>query len=261
MIKQPLVSVLMTAYNREQFITSAIESVLASTYEQFELIVMDDCSSDKTVEIARSFEVKDKRVGVYVNEKNLGDYPNRNKAASYAKGKYIKYLDSDDIMYPQCLQVMVAAMEQFPQAGYGLSAVSDANRPYPCCISSHEAYMENFDTYGHFGRAPGSSIIKKEAFDRVGGFSGKRMIGDNELWFALSRYYPLVKLPRDLVWDRVHKGQESKSDYAKEYEQLRDFVMRDALNHPDCPISNAERNEIWKKEKRKKIKQNLRKWL
>ncbi len=196
---------------------------------------------------------EDKRVKVYVNEKNLGDYPNRNRAASYAKGKYIKYLDSDDLMYPHCLQVMVRAMEQFPDAGYGLSAVSDAKRPYPCCIFSHEAYMEHFDAYGHFGRAPGSSIIKKNAFDKVGGFSGKRMIGDNELWFALLRYYPLVKLPRDLVWDRVHEGQESKSDYAKEYEQLREVVITEALKHPDYPLSKAEAEEIWKKKKRKRL--------
>ena len=86
---QPLVSVLMTSYNRENYIAEAIESVLASTYKNFELIIVDDRSKDRTVEIARSYESKDDRVKVYINEKNLGDYPNRNKAASYAKGFYI----------------------------------------------------------------------------------------------------------------------------------------------------------------------------
>src|SRR5260370_37746092 len=96
-LEKPLVSVLMTAYNREKYIAQAIESVLASTYTNFELIIVDDRSTDYSVEIARGYERKDKRVRVHVNEKNLGDYPNRNKAASYAVGKYIRYLDSDDV--------------------------------------------------------------------------------------------------------------------------------------------------------------------
>ena len=114
---------------------------------------------------------------------------------------------------------------------------------------------------GHFDRAPGSSIIKKSTFDQVSGFSGKRMIGDNELWFKLSRYFSLVKLPRDLVWDRVHIGQESKTDYAKEYEQLRQTVLTEALSDPDCPLSQRETEEIKNKLKRKAIKQKIKKWL
>ena len=257
----PLVSVLMTAYNREDFIAQAIESVLKSTYKNFELIIVDDGSKDKTVNIAKSYETKDSRVSVFVNKENLGDYINRNKAASYAKGKYIKYLDSDDIMYEHGLQVMVDSMEKFPEAGYGLSAISDSNHPYPHCISAHDSYLEHFNGYGHFDRAPGSSIIQKAAFDKVSGFSGKRMIGDNELWFKLSRYFSMVKLPRDLVWDRIHSGQESKTDYAKEYELLRQTVLTEALSHPDCPISRIEIEEIKAKIKRKAIKQKLKKWL
>ena len=112
-MSKPIVTVLTTTYNREAFIAAAIESVLSSFHSDFELIVVDDCSSDNTVGIARKYEKLDKRVKVYVNEKNLGDYVNRNKAAAYASGKYIKYLDSDDLLYPHGLQVMVYSMEQF----------------------------------------------------------------------------------------------------------------------------------------------------
>ncbi|MBK8712927.1 MAG: glycosyltransferase family 2 protein [Niastella sp.] len=96
--QDPLVSVLMTAYNRQQFIAEAIESVLASTYQNWELIIVDDGSKDDTVAVTKSYAEKDNRIHVYVNEKNLGDYPNRNKAAFYANGKYLKYLDSDDLI-------------------------------------------------------------------------------------------------------------------------------------------------------------------
>ncbi len=240
----PLVSVLMTVYNREQYVAEAIESVIASNYKVWELIIVDDQSADNSVNIARVYAEKDPRISVYVNEKNLGDYPNRNRAASYAKGKYIKYLDSDDVMYPHCLQVMVDAMEQFPEAGFGLSAVPEPERPYPVCITPKQAYLEHFGRYGHFNRAPGSGIIRLDVFNELGGFSGKRMIGDNEFWFKIGRYYPLVKFPRDLSWDRKHIGQESKSKYAKSYGKLRKEVTGNALDHRDSPLSKTEKRFV-----------------
>src|SRR3954447_2239406 len=103
----PLVSILMTAFNREKYIGEAIQSVLDSSYTNLELIIVDDNSTDRTVEIARSYQKKDVRIKVFINERQLGDYPNRNKAASYATGKYIKYVDSDDYIYPRGLEMMV----------------------------------------------------------------------------------------------------------------------------------------------------------
>ena len=258
MQSKPIVSVLMTAYNRRQYIGEAIDSVLASTLTEFELVIVDDCSSDDTGEIAAAYAKKDSRVKVFKNKKNLGDYPNRNQAASYAQGKYIKYLDSDDIMYPHCLQVMVQAMEKFSDAGYGLASIVDLKRPYPACVDSKETYLEHFFGFGHFDRSPGSSIIKLDAFRQVGGFSGKRMIGDNELWMTLSRYYPLVKFQRDLLWHRSHELQESKSDYAKQYAKLRAEALKEALKHPDCPLTTEEKDKIKKHLSAKKIKQKIK---
>lgn len=75
---RPLVSVLMTAYNRDKFIAEAIESVLASSFKDLELIIVDDCSTDKTLDIAKTFQQIDTRIKVFRNEENLGDYTNRN---------------------------------------------------------------------------------------------------------------------------------------------------------------------------------------
>src|SRR6266404_3983608 len=115
----PTVSVLTTAYNREKYIAQAIESVLASSFKDFELIIVDDCSKDHTVEIARRY-TGDSRVQIHVNERNLGQFQNRNHAASLARGKYLKYLDSDDFIYPHGVAVMVDAMERFPDAALAL---------------------------------------------------------------------------------------------------------------------------------------------
>ena len=75
-----MLSVLMTAFNREDYITEAIESVLSSTYKNIELIIVDDKSTDTTVKIIRQYQIKDERIKLFINEINIGDYPNRNKA-------------------------------------------------------------------------------------------------------------------------------------------------------------------------------------
>ncbi|MCO5287777.1 MAG: glycosyltransferase family 2 protein [Chitinophagaceae bacterium] len=257
-----LVSVLMTAWNREKYIAEAIESVLASTYTNFELIIVDDCSTDNTVKIARSYEAKDDRVKVYVNEKNLGDYPNRNRAASYAKGKYIKYLDSDDMIYPHGLDVMVKSMEMFPDAGFGLASKPEDNRCYPVCIAPAQIYLEHFGGFGHFDRAPGSSIINRDAFLNEGGFSGERMVGDLELWLRLAKHYSMVKFPFDLYWNRLHDGQEYQSEYAKRiYPKRTVQLIEEAIYASDCPLTSFEKNLVIEKMRSKRKKENLLKTL
>jgi glycosyltransferase involved in cell wall biosynthesis len=98
-----LASILMTSYNRQQFLAEAIESVLASTYQNWELIIVDDCSKDNTVAIARTYALNDSRIKVFKNEINLGDYSNRNKFISFAKVEYIMFCDSDDKLFPNSI--------------------------------------------------------------------------------------------------------------------------------------------------------------
>ncbi len=235
----PIVSVLMTSYNRELHIGQAIDSVLASTMQDFELIVVDDRSKDRTVEIVRQYAEKDSRVKVYVNEQNLGDYPNRNKAASYATGKYLKYVDADDYIYPWGLQLLVQMMEQYPEAGWGLcSLIQIKDKPYPILLSSKEIYEYNYFKSMIFHKAPLSSIIKKEVFEKEGGFAPLRMVGDNEFWQRLALKYPVLLMPDGMVWYREHENQEVKfyRQYILQYEELKLKYLKD----PSCPLSGSQ---------------------
>ena len=126
----PFLSVLMTSYNREQYIGEAIESVLASTYTNWELIIVDDGSKDKTVAIAHEYAAADSRIRVYINEQNLGDYKNRNKAASLATGEYIMYVDSDDKILKDGFERCIHAMQQFPEANFGMQLHGEEQKPF-----------------------------------------------------------------------------------------------------------------------------------
>src|SRR5208337_5267776 len=139
----PCVSVLMTAYNREAFIADAIESVLAQTFTDFELIIVDDASKDRTVEIARHYAARDSRIQVVANEHNLGDYPNRNRAAKLATGEFIKYHDSDDLMYPHCLAIMTELLTAYPEASVALSKEWEGG-PLPMLLTPRLCYEREF---------------------------------------------------------------------------------------------------------------------
>jgi len=211
--EHPLVSVLMTAYNREKYIAEAIKSVLASTYTNFELIIVDDYSSDKTVVIAESYAEKDNRVKLFVNEKNLGDYPNRNKAASYAHGKYLKYVDADDLIYPWGLELLIRMMQQYPEAGWGLCSLEqNVNHPFPFLLSPGDVLRYHYFGPGLFYNGPLSSIIRANSFNNIGGFTGRQHVGDHEMWHLLSLKYPVVLMPPGIVWYRVHSEQQMEAN-------------------------------------------------
>ena len=106
-----LVSIIMPSYNTANYIEASIESVRHQTYENWELIIVDDCSTDNTDEIVKPL-LSDARIRYLKNEKNSGAAISRNRALREAKGKWIAFLDSDDLWLPEKLEEQVAFMEQ-----------------------------------------------------------------------------------------------------------------------------------------------------
>jgi glycosyltransferase involved in cell wall biosynthesis len=209
-------SILVTVFNREAYLRETLTTILASSVVDFEVIVVDDCSSDNSAAIARSFAKCDSRVRVHINSRNLGDYANRNCAASLATGKYLKYLDADDLIYRHSLATMVDAMEQFPDAALALSCnLIDPDEPYPRLYSPREFFRQHCFGMSPLGVGPSAAIIRRECFEAVGGFSGRQFVGDTELWMKLAERWPIVTLPPALVWWRKHEGQQMRQELAK----------------------------------------------
>lgn len=263
MIDEPLVSVLMTSYNREKYIAEAIESVLASTYKTFELIIVDDSSIDKTVEIAKSYERKDSRVKVFVNEKNLAQFGNRNKAASYSRGYFLKYFDSDDVMYPDCLEVMVSAMAKYPEAG----VVSQTNDPWiaqnslPRFYKSRECYLNHFfngNTILYSG--PSGCMFKREVFEEFRGFDEKiGILSDTLLMFKIAAAYPVVGVRNDLFYWRRHEGQVTIGQLNWfEMVKQRYEINQIALHSGNLPLSKKEQKIIFRNVKNILVRRMIR---
>jgi len=238
---EPLVSVLMTSYNRENFISEAIESVLASTYKNFELIIVDDCSSDSTLEIAKQYEVKDSRLKVFKNIKNLGDYANRNEAASHASGKYLKYLDSDDIIFPWGLSTMVQCIEAFPNAAIGLCSGPGSNIKYPQLLSPESAYKSYFFKNQILISGPTGAIINRTVFESYYGFRATQFIGDTDLWLRITQKNSIAIMPPGLIYWREHEGQQIVEEKKnQDIEAVRFRLILNYLNDEACPLSKKD---------------------
>lgn len=238
----PKVSVLTTVYNREKYIAACIESVLASTFQDWEMIIVDDQSKDNSVAIAKSYEARDSRIKVFVNETNLGDYPNRNQTASYAQGKYIKYLDADDMIYPHGLEIMVKTMEVFPEAALGISKeVAEDYKPYPFVMQSEESFRREFLMRGVLKLGPTGTIIRRDKFEELGKFTGTRYIGDTEMWYKMALHYPVVKMVPGLTFWRQHDDQEITKGMENYFylENTYKHAMA-TLDDPKMPLSIQE---------------------
>jgi glycosyltransferase involved in cell wall biosynthesis len=234
----------MTSFNREAYIASAIESVLAQTMTDFELLVCDDASTDRTVEIAKSYAERDSRVRVVTHDRNVGDYPNRNRAAGYARGTYIKYHDSDDLMYPHCLTVMVGYLEAAPTAVAALSGSRHwAGGACPMLATPVLAYEREFLGGGLFHLGPGAALLRRRSFESQGGFPAGGAASDYLMWLRLCASSNVLLVPGDLFYYRVHAGQE----LANARNEL-DYVRAGAetwrmLNSSACPLSPNAREQ------------------
>ncbi len=117
-MSRPTISICIPAYNAASWITATIESVLAQTRQDFELLILDDCSTDGTLDIARRFD--DPRIRLSAHDRNLGAEAAWNRLLSAAQGEFIKLLCSDDLIYPDCLERQAAMLEAADHSGIGL---------------------------------------------------------------------------------------------------------------------------------------------
>lgn len=240
----PTVTVAITSYNRATYIASSIESVLAQTFQDFELLIVDNQSTDGSAAIARTYAARDPRIRLVVNETNIGQFPNRNLAASLARGRFLKYHDSDDLLYPHCLETMVRLLDAEPRAGFGLSlGWCWPGGPCPMLSTPRMSYQREFLGFGLFMGGPSCALFRREVIQDLGGFEDIGSPSDNLFWLRACAKYSVLLFPADLFWYRVHPTQELQSEKAmRQMAAFPKYVWR-ALTSPDCPLTPDEREQ------------------
>jgi glycosyltransferase involved in cell wall biosynthesis len=240
------ISILTTAYNKQNFISECIQSVIDSSFQDWEMIVLDDCSNDDTFEIVSKYAEIDSRIKLFKNDVNLGDYANRNKVVTFSTAEYIKFLDADDCIYPWAIEYILKYFNQRPDVSWALDSINQCDeKPFPIVIEASEIYHWHINLgFSIFSKAPTSSTFKRDFFIQKGGFKELPMVGDMEFWLRLAIDSKLMLLPHGLIWSRgvVNNDSESSRNNSKlEIILLYDRIFSYYLNKIEFPDSSKFR--------------------
>lgn len=236
---QPLVSVVVPAYNEAQHIGECIDSILAQTYQNWECIVVDNCSTDGTAELARRYAAKDARIRVSENQKFVRAVPNYNGALRQIsrESKFCKIVFSDDWIFPECLDRMVEVAEEQPSVGivgaYGLQGrqIMWAGLPYPSKIVPgreicRKLFLEDLYVFG-----TGTSILFRSSLvrEREPFYNESNLHADSETCIALLKQCDFGFVNQVLSFTRVRDG--SLFDFSREMNTLIAGRLYDLVNY------------------------------
>jgi glycosyltransferase involved in cell wall biosynthesis len=213
---EPKVSVCIPTYNYALYICDAIESVLNQTYSDFELIIIDDCSTDNTKDLVFKFKQSDNRIKYIQNENRLGFTRNFTRCVEVAKGEYVKILCADDTLESNCLEKMVKALDTYDQVSLVASARMLVDKKLePIRILSYAAefkLLHGIDVIkkcifsGNLIGEPTAVIFRKKDASR--GFNDHyKLLVDLEMWLYLLEKGDFVFLPETLCKFRQHENQ------------------------------------------------------
>lgn len=194
-----LISVIIPVYNGAAFIAAALESVLGQTYQSWEMIVVDDGSTDDTASVVHQFSDRVR----YLYQPNRGPAAARNTGMAAAKGELIAFLDHDDQWTPDKLTVQANYLQQNPQVGYVLARMHIMLEPgvtWPASLNqSHYAQDP-------VGFVPSATLIQHTVFDRVGYFDSTLRQAEDVDWFARAQDLGIQKAVIDavLLHKRIH---------------------------------------------------------
>ncbi|MEX0729846.1 MAG: glycosyltransferase [Aquisalimonadaceae bacterium] len=245
MNSEPLITVITPTFNRADYLGQAIESVLAQTWPHFELLVVDDGSTDDTATLMERY-LPDKRIQ-YFRQENQGQSVARNLALSHAKGEFVCFLDSDNAWLPEKLEISLRAFEDNPDVDiiYGDAITIDE--------TGAEISRENMKR--HSGRivpqmlrdncvSMNTAMTRRRCFDERGGMSGRRRVADDyDLWLRFSAYYRFLYIPEYLAYYRVMADQIS-SDKTRRFD-TNEAILRDFLAEHGDRVTPAEARMGW----------------
>lgn len=220
-LTNPVISVILPVYNGEEYLQLSVESVLGQTLENYEFLIIDDCSSDTSFEYLKN--INDPRIRLFRNEKNSGLFFNLNFLIENSQSRLIKLWAQDDIMYPTCLQKFVDFHEKHTNIGFsycnrdmidekGILRVINKEDNTPETIST-ELHSKIAYYTGSIAGNIANVCINKDALKKVGLFNENMKIsGDFDMWVRLAEFYKTGFLKEKLIKLRDHEKQLSRKE-------------------------------------------------
>ena len=223
-----MVSVVMPVYNDEKYVGEAIESILNQTYADFEFIIIDDASTDRSYQIILDYARQDRRINILRHKKNQGISASRNTGLKFASGEYIAVMDSDDISLPDRLQIEADFLQN--NLNYGVVASTayeiDKNGKTTQLMDGTigDINFKNFETTNPI--IHGSAMYRKECIEYVGMYYQIDGAEDYDLWIRIAARYKIKNLTSPLYKYRVTQNKHyfQVGEYLKEIAQIRNTI-------------------------------------
>ena len=214
MSENPLISFVVPVHNGAQYLAAAVESLLAQTYSNVEILVIDDGSTDESASVARSFGEKIR----FFEQESQGVWKTRNDGIGYAKADFLALHDADDLAVPQRAEIQMQALQANPQIGFVFGHMIEFNgAALPAIDSLAESTEEKIE-----GICPGTALIRREVFDRVGEFERTWNVAGFLDWFmrAKDSGVEFLTVPEVVLARRVHSENSTlkeKTDLPQQY--------------------------------------------
>jgi glycosyltransferase involved in cell wall biosynthesis len=236
-------NIIMPAHNEQRYIAVAIESVLAQSYTDFELIILDDGSVDSTREIALSYAAIDARVRVE-SHPNMGIAATLNKGIALAASEWIVQMHADDVMMPNRLERQLAFVREHPELAVASSWVKHINSEGKVIakgntsLTTHQDVQMLYLSNQLVGISHPAAILRKSAVQAVGGYRDQfRVNEDVDLWNRmLEQGYKILVQPEYLLQYRVHEGSASIAQarlIGKQIHWVKDCMLRRRRGEPE----------------------------
>jgi glycosyltransferase involved in cell wall biosynthesis len=214
---EPLVSVVITAYNYGHFVTEAVDSALAQTYRNVEVLVIDDGSTDDTRQRLQPYGDRIR----YHYQENQGLSAARNTGIRLARGEFIAPLDADDLWHPRKLEVQMRVFERRPEVGL-VAARQREDYPSSWCATDdaprQEITLEDLLVNSCFG--PSTVVLRRDCLGDATPFDpALRSVQDRDLWIRIAAGHPIVRIELPLVYYRLHGNNMSRAAQRMEYEE------------------------------------------
>lgn len=218
-----LISIIMTTYNRADFISETIRSIQQQTYPLWELIIVDDGSDDDTKNIIAQLNdnricfIKAGRFNINGKIKNIG--------LQHAHGKYIAFIDSDDLWAPDKLSKQMASLHDFPEAGFSLTGgynFYEKNVPVEYFYEQEGVKMDDIFLSLFKSQIAAFTqvlLLKRECLTKVGGFKENKAFADIEFIIQLAAHFKAVLLYEPLVFRRLHTTNHSAANWEKSFQE------------------------------------------
>ena len=229
---RPLVSVITVTYNSSLYVRDAIESVLAQTYTNIEYIIGDDCSIDNTWDIICSYN--DARIKKYRNKTNIGEYPNRNTAIGMSTGKFIIFIDGDDLIYNHGIEIYLRYANMFPDAGMTIQKKEFNNVVFPYLFEPRDILLNFFNGINILESSFGSNFYKARILKQYM-LPESFIQGDAFIRLKMSCRNSTLIIPGSLTWIRETPGQASSklngyTGVVDEIHLIKEIIENDISN-------------------------------